>query len=81
MIVVPELRTYKNDLPFDLALLEHRQHCFAHLFFISVLSRATRRGPERPLGAHLYTTTLGSELSDFVDGHAFRNYQSNADRQ
>src|ERR1700722_14070442 len=36
MIVVPELRTYKNILPFDLALLEHRPHCFAHVFFISV---------------------------------------------
>src|SRR5579863_9902647 len=36
MIVVPELRTYKNVPPFDLALLEHRPHCFAHLFFIAV---------------------------------------------
>src|SRR5258708_27075704 len=36
MIVVPELRTYKNVLPFDLALLEHRPHCLAHVFFISV---------------------------------------------
>src|ERR1700689_166501 len=36
MIVVPELRTDEDVLPFDLALLEHRPHCFAHLFFISV---------------------------------------------
>src|SRR5271167_4072017 len=36
MIVVPELRTYKNLLPFDFSLLEHRLHCFAHVFFISV---------------------------------------------
>src|ERR1700751_2426575 len=36
MIVVPELRTDKNILPPDLALLEHRLNCFAHLFFISV---------------------------------------------
>ena len=36
MIVVPEFRTDKNVLPFDLALLENRPHCFAHLFFISV---------------------------------------------
>src|SRR5215469_12023737 len=36
MIVVPELGTYKNFLPFDLAVLEYRPHCFAHVFFISV---------------------------------------------
>src|ERR1700739_4961363 len=36
MIVIPELSTYENVFPFDLALLEHRPHCFAHLFFISV---------------------------------------------
>src|SRR5215469_2915476 len=36
MIGVPELRTYKNVLPFDLAFLQHRPHRFAHLFFISV---------------------------------------------
>src|SRR5579863_7016138 len=36
MIVVPKLRTYKNVLPFDLPLLEHRLHGFAHVFLISV---------------------------------------------
>src|ERR1700730_8689814 len=36
MIVIPELSTYENVFPFDLAFLEHRPHCFAHLFFISV---------------------------------------------
>ena len=36
MIVVPELRADKNVLPLDLALLEHRPHCFADVFFISV---------------------------------------------
>src|SRR5208283_1434228 len=36
MIVVPELCADKNVLPSDPSFLDHRPHCFAHVFFIAV---------------------------------------------
>src|SRR5580700_10456251 len=71
MIVVPELRTYKNVLTFDLALLEHRAHCFAHLFFISV-----------PLGAiELTKAYLQRDPNCLFGCDRIRNQRAKAERR